>query len=195
MDDSTAATTPHGIMMQHERGDEHVASLVGQAQGGSLEAFEQLYRRFHRQVYGISLRMAGVQDLAEEMVQETFLRAWHGLSRFRAESGFGTWLYRLAANTACQLLRSRGRILESCVASEDLDALSTRAANESGAESRLMLDEALASLPFGARQVILLRDVEGFSYSEISEMTGLALGTVKAQVHRGRRLLMVRMQP
>jgi RNA polymerase sigma-70 factor, ECF subfamily len=171
-----------------------VEALVASSQAGDLDAFEGLYERFRGTVHGLCLRMAGTRDLAEEMTQETFLRVWNNLGAFRGESSFGTWLHRLTANTACQMLRSRARILEDALAQDALEAVSNRQPPTRGVESRLLLQEAVTSLPKGAREVVVLRDIEGFSYAEISELTGLALGTIKAQIHRGRRLLLERMQ-
>jgi RNA polymerase sigma-70 factor (ECF subfamily) len=130
---------------------------------------------------------------AEELTQDVFVRAWERLGSFRGESQFSTWLHRLAVNVVLQAGRSRGRreSREELVA-EPEDYL--RRVGREMPGTRVDLERAIASLPEGARTVVVLRDVEGFKYEEIARMQGVALGTVKAQIHRARKMMRERLE-
>ncbi|MFQ5679031.1 MAG: RNA polymerase sigma factor [Gemmatimonadota bacterium] len=157
------------------------------AQRGDEAAFDALYREHVGRVYATCLRLSADRRRAEELTQDVFVRCWEKLSTFRGESRFSTWLYRLAANLALDERRARGREgrLAQAAAEERLSARS----QEPPYGERLDLERAVAALPRGARIVVVLHDIEGYRYEEIAEMTGVALGTVKSQIHRGRRLL------
>jgi RNA polymerase sigma-70 factor, ECF subfamily len=161
--------------------------LVRRAQSGDAAAFEALYRENVKRVYALSCRMTGSADLAEELTQEVFVRAWRKLGSFRGESAFASWLYPLTVNVVYSEGRARRRRESRVQVSEDLAALagSTRA---HGPE-RLDLEKAMAGLPEGAREVFVLHDAYGYKHQEIASMTGIATGTSKAQLHRARRLL------
>ena len=164
-----------------------VESLVRQAQGGDPVAFEALYRRTVDRTYALCLRMAGDADEATELVQDVFVRAWERLGSFRGDSLFTTWLHRLAVNVVLQHRRSRGRRGARETTTDDLERFG-RAARQAMPGTRVDLERAIAGLPEKARTVLVLRDVEGYTYDEIAVMTGVSLGTVKAQIHRARGL-------
>jgi RNA polymerase sigma-70 factor (ECF subfamily) len=159
--------------------------LVSRARGGDVEAFEALYRAHVGRIHAVCLRMTGNRATAEDLVQEAFVRAWRKLSSLRTESTFSSWLLRLTVNLVVSHLRSRlPRELE--------DAFDERA--EPGGRfpnpaARVDLEEALRSLPAGARLVVVLHDLEGYRHEEIARLMGTAVGTSKAQLHRARRLL------
>lgn len=161
--------------------------LVARAAAGDTGAFEQLYRRHVRRVFGVVWRLVGGNEArAEELTQEAFVRAWQAIPQFRFESAFGTWLHRLAVNTALMHLRARsgGEDRET-----DDTALEHHAA--SGARDGLGLDleRAVSRLPPRARAVLVLHDVEGWKHHEIASELGMAVGSSKAQLHRARGLL------
>ena len=163
-------------------------ALVERAQRGDGEAFEALYRRLVGRIYGLCLRMARNAQKAEELTQDVFVRAWERLGSFRGESQFTTWLHRLAVNVVLQEGRTKGRR----EAREELvgdpgDYLGR--VREEFPGTRIDLERAIARLPDGARKVLVLRDVYGYKYDEIASMQGVALGTVKAQIHRARKML------
>jgi RNA polymerase sigma-70 factor (ECF subfamily) len=162
--------------------------LVRRAQDGDVAAFEQLYREHVGRVFALCLRLAGDASLAEELAQEAFVRAWQKLGSFRGESAFSSWLYTLTVNTALSERRSRRRRTSRVVATDDLSAFD-QPGRPPGPEQGFDLERALAALPPGARAVLVLHDVEGYKHHEIAEMTGIAAGTSKAQLHRARRLL------
>jgi RNA polymerase sigma factor (sigma-70 family) len=164
-------------------------SRVARAQAGDTEAFESLYREYVGRVHGLCRRMAGGDPMrAEDLTQEAFVRAWERLETFREGSAFGPWLMRVAVNVVISDRRSwrRHRSKEDGV--EDLEAFeSSRPPAPEGAA--VDLEKAVATLPDRARQLFVLHDVEGYRHEEIAQMTGLAVGTSKSQLHRARMLL------
>ena len=167
---------------------ESVEDLVRLAQEGDDRAFEEVYRRTVERIYAVCLRMCGDAEEASELVQDVFVRAWERLRSFRGDALFTTWLHRLAVNHVLQERRSRGRRASREVAAPDLERFG-RAAVRAMPGTRIDLERAIAALPPKARRVLVLRDVEGYKYDEIAEMTGVSLGTVKAQIHRARGLV------
>lgn len=162
--------------------------LVRRAQAGEVTAFEALYRAHVGRIHALCLRMTGDRVSAEDLTQEAFIRAWQRLDSFRGDSAFYSWLYRLAVNVVLGDFRVKKRLAERVTSSEDVSDLPL-AAPERPAGLRMDLDQAIAALPPGAREIFVLHDVEGYKHEEIAEMTGLATGTSKAHLHRARRLL------
>jgi len=167
---------------------EPIEELVLRAQDGDVRAFEAVYRRTSDRVYAVCLRMSGDSERATELVQDVFVRVWEKLPSFRGDSQFTTWLHRLTVNLILQERRSRGRREAREIGSSDLERFG-RAARRSMPGTKVDLERAIASLPDKARRVLVLRDVEGYKYDEIAHMTGVTLGTVKAQIHRARGLV------
>lgn len=167
--------------------------LVKLSQKGDARAFEALYRRLVGRIYALCLRMSGDVQRAEELTQDVFVRAWERMESFRGDSKFTTWLHRLAVNVVLQAGRAKGRRegRETLVANPE-DYLARVKQEMPG--TRLDLERAIASLPEGARTVLVLRDIQGFKYEEIAEMQGVALGTVKAQIHRARKMMRERLE-
>jgi RNA polymerase sigma-70 factor, ECF subfamily len=167
------------------------AELVRRAQAGDRVAFEQLYRDNIGRVYALCFRMAGTADLAEELAQDVFVRAWQKLGSFRGESAFSSWLHPLTVNVALSERRSRRRRVARVTTTDDLTEFERPGppTRSDGPEAGFDLERALATLPPGARAVFVLHDVEGYKHGEIAERTGVATGTSKAQLHRARKLL------
>ena len=164
--------------------------LVQRAQDGDLEAFRELYRENAGRVYAVCLRMAADAGRAEELTQEVFVRAWKKLGHFRGESAVASWLHRVAVNVVLESWRSEQRREARVQSAGDLSQLAGIPAPRLAPEERIDLERAIASLPPGARMVYVLHDVEGYRHREIAKLTGSAVGTSKAQLHRARRLLM-----
>jgi len=168
-------------------------ALVAQAASGDAKAFEQLYRRHVGRVYGLCVRLVnGDQAKAEQYAQDAFVRAWENLGGFRGGSKFSTWLHRLTVN----VVLGEHRLLKRWVSFEDqpedesgtvLEELTSHPQAQTA--DRMDLERALARLPKGARAVLILHDVEGYRHDEIAELTGIAVGTSKAQLHRARKLM------
>ena len=164
------------------------------AAAGDTRAFEQLYRRHVGKVHGVIVRLVGGHGArAEDLTQETFVRVWRALPEFRFESALSTWLHRMAVNTALMELRSRraGPRWEEEVDGDDMVMLDPR---EQGPALRMDLERAIGTLPPRARAVLVLHDVEGWKHEEISASLGMAVGSSKAQLHRARQLLRVRLE-
>ena len=160
---------------------------IQRAQAGDATAFRALYDTHVGRVYALCLRLAGDRQQAEEHVQDVFVRAWERLGSFRGESAFSTWLHRLAVNEVLQARRAAGRRSARVELADDGGA--SREAGQRPAPPASDLGQAIARLPEGARTVFVLHDVEGYQHDEIAQMTGIAVGTSKAQLFRARRLL------
>jgi RNA polymerase sigma-70 factor, ECF subfamily len=175
-----------GLATQTDTTDEQF--LIEKAQGGDMRAFEQLYRRNASRVYALCLRMCGEPGYAEEMTQEAFIRAWQRLASFRGDARLSTWLHRVTVNVVLSDRRSRARRMDQVT--DPLETQEMRLASRPDAPGLSVdLEEAIARLPEGAREVFILHDIEGYKHKEIGEMTGIATGTSKAHLHRARRLL------
>lgn len=169
-------------------------ALARRAGAGDVGAFEALYRRHHRRIFGTLWRLAGGQEArAEDWLQDAFVKAWQALPSFRFESAFGTWLHRLAVNTALMSMRSRRQGESMEVGDEWLETQGV--ADSAGHRTALGMDleRAVASLPPRARAVLVLFDIEGWSHEEIAAELGMAVGSSKAQLHRARGLLRERL--
>lgn len=158
------------------------------ARKGDRAAFERLYRRYVGRVYAICWRMCGNQAMAEELTQETFVRAWQRLDQYEPGSLFGAWVSRVAVNVVLAEARARKRRLTREATILEFPGTETTSSAAHAGHS-IDLERAISQLPPGARRVFVLHDVEGFRHEEISGMLGMAVGSSKAQLHRARNTL------
>ena len=165
--------------------DVEPTAVIAAAAQGDLAAFEALYRRFAPRLYGLCLRLTGQREAAEDCVQESFVAAWRGLGRFEKRSRFATWLQRIAIRTV--IARRRG-LRNANEVGEPATGLPDRA-DPDGGSPPLDLERAIAALPEGARDVLVLVGIYGYSHAEAANVLGVAEGTCKAQLHRARGLL------
>jgi len=164
--------------------DDPDGPLVRRAQKGDRWAFEQLVDRHQHRLFTLAARLLGSPDEAADVVQEAFIRAWLGLSSFRHGARFSTWLYRICLNAVHDQRTKRPTAPLDAVA-EPVDPRDQFVAHElSGA-----LQQALGALEDEYRSAVVLYDVLGCSYVEIAELTGVAEGTVKSRIFRGRKRL------
>lgn len=169
--------------------------LVRAAAKGDQEAFAQLVRQYEDQVYHLALRMCSDPEDARDVAQEAFLSAWRGLPSFRREAEFATWLHRLTANAAIDHLRRTKRQRGNVSLDDEqlrLDAVDDGPGPQRTAEGRELRDavaDGLRKLPDEHRAVLVLREMRGLSYQEISETLSLDLGTVKSRISRARAAL------
>ena len=171
------------------KGSESSAALVGRAQNGDVDAFELIYNEHSGRVYALCLRlMGGEQTAATELMQDVFVRAWKNLGKFRGESAFSSWLHRLAVNAMLENARSDKRRVARVLPMEDTSQIGAFSPGDLP-DLRIDLERAIARLPAGARTAFVLHDIEGYQHKEIAEQLGVAVGTVKAQVHRAHKLL------
>ncbi len=164
--------------------------LLAACRRGDASAFEEVVRRTYRQVYTQAVRLVGDRQEAEDVAQDAYLRVYRGLSGFRGDAQFETWLYRIVANAAMSHLRRRGRFGDLLVENDDQPHEPVSPAQvEEEAVDRDVLSRALSSLPPSMRSVVVLKDVYGLSCQEIGEEIGVSEGAVKVRLHRARRRL------
>ncbi|MEJ8569491.1 RNA polymerase sigma factor [Elongatibacter sediminis] len=185
-----AATAASWMVNDRNHDEDDDRPLVLLARGGDVAAFEKLYRRHRDRIYALVWRLCGGDHgVAEDLMQEAFVRAWTKLELFRGESRFGTWLHRLSANVALSDRRSRVRRSRWESPMDDAAERGAVGARDVGAGVGRDLERAIAGLPERARAVLVLHDIEGYKHAEISRMTGMAVGSSKAQLHRARKLV------
>ena len=169
--------------------------LIARLQKRAEAAFEELIRQYEKKVYTLCFRMCGNSEDAEEAAQDAFLALWRGIDRFRQESSLSTWIYRLATNACIDTLRRRKKQSGSVSLDDEelfVDAVDTSPQPQETVEYReaqKLLQEGLSALPEEYRKVLILREIEGLSYTEIAESASIELGTVKSRISRGRSLL------
>lgn len=177
---------------QSEERDE-LAELVEAARQGSRPDFDELVRRTYVDTYTLAVRLTGNEEDASDVVQEAYLRAWKGLSRFRGDSRFTTWMYRITANAAYTHVQKRKR--QRTTALDDVaEPVEVRVEMDpqivtdstAGLEE---LAEAVDSLSPALRQIVILKDVYGLSHETIAQELDISVTAAKVRLHRGRKRL------
>jgi len=161
--------------------------LVRAAQAGDTRAFEQIYREHVGRIYALCLRMVGDAQHAQVLTQDAFVRAWEKLGTYRGEGNFGGWLHRLTANLVIEDRRQAARSAAWFTSMENVGEQAGAPARS--VEDAVSLERAIATLPPGARAAFVLHDIEGYRHREIAQLIGVAVPTVRAQLHRARSLL------
>ena len=161
---------------------------------GDTDRFEELVHAHEKEIYNLCLRMLCDEQDALDAAQEAFFKAFRSLDSFRGESRFSTWLYRLAGNVCLDMLRKRPDTPMLSMDDDDAplylaDGSPTPQELVERSEIRRAVDKAMDTLPPEFRQAVVLRDVNGLSYEEIAQITGLGTGTVKSRIFRARRKL------
>jgi RNA polymerase sigma-70 factor (ECF subfamily) len=171
--------------------DRSEADLLAKARGGNLFAFEEIVKRYQRRVYATAVRIVRRHELADEVAQEAFLRAWQALDRFDLARPFGPWICRIAANLAVNHVRSPAAREQPLPEPEPEPAAAAPTPLERvlEGEARAVLDRALEQLPAEQRAVFVLRVFEDLSYREIAETLDIHLGTVMSRLSRARERL------
>lgn len=183
------------------------AVLVQQVQAGHQKAFDLLVAKYQRRIYRLVLRFVRDPALAEDVAQETFLRAYRAIGQFRGESQFYTWLYRIAVNTAKKAISDDIRdptVSEGNASGNGEETFSPTEllTNHETPESILVSKEivqtvnaAMESLPDDLRMAITLREIEGLSYEDIAEAMQCPIGTVRSRIFRAREAIAERLRP
>jgi len=167
--------------------------LVAQAAAGSAEAFNELVRRHRARIFQLALVMTSGDSESEDLVQETFVRAYRTIAKFRGDSAFGTWIHRIAVNVIKSYLQRRGvrrtdaRTTARSGGDSRAEAVRSSEDLETDVVRRIVINRALAALPDDLRLLITLRDIQGLEYQEIARITGLKMGSVASGVFRARR--------
>jgi len=162
--------------------------LVQQAQRGDPRAFTEVVRHYEPRLRALAYRMIEDRDLTDDVLQEAFVRAFKSLDRFRGDSSFGTWLYRITYNACIDELRRRRRVIPLMTENEPEPA-DHRAGPEDTAVERGDLAAAMASLPAEMRAAVMLVDAEGFDYAAASRVLGIPPGTIGSRLNRARAIL------
>lgn len=176
------------------------AELVRRSQQGDRGSFDELVRRHYALGYNSAFRMLGDRDLAADATQAAFVRAYRALARFRQDATFATWLYRIVTNVCLDRMRQRDKQAQSLTLAsddggntlEELDIPDTRGGPSENAEQRerqALVHEALQRLAPEHRAVLVMYDLDGSSYEEISAALRVPLGTVKSRLNRARHAL------
>jgi RNA polymerase sigma-70 factor, ECF subfamily len=158
--------------------------LVRAAQAGDLDAFEMLVRRYQPSVYRIALRLLGSDADADDVAQDTFLRAWRSLPQFRGDSTFATWLYRIVTRRSLDTLARRRPInaLE-----DDVPAPTSDPVMQVEQRERLQaITRQIQRLPAEQRAALVLREFEGLSYEQVADVLETSVGAIKSRIHRAR---------
>jgi RNA polymerase sigma-70 factor, ECF subfamily len=176
--------------------------LVRQAQAGDTEAFDQLVGRFRTRVFGMIYNMVHNEQDAWDLAQDSFLKAWKSISRFRGQSSFYTWMYRIVMNVTIDWLRKKqvkgaGAEFDDTIQLKEIDPASQTVPpagalpheGMQGREIRDRIDAAIAQLSPEHRAVILMKEIEDMQYREIAESLGCSIGTVMSRLFYARKKL------
>lgn len=174
--------------------------LLERSKSGDIEAFERLIENYQKKVFNIALRMVGNYDDASDLAQEVFIRVYRSIKNFKEQSSFSTWIYRITTNVCLDELRKRKnknvvsldediKFDDSGIKRQVEDDKPIPEAIVERDEVRKVVSDAINSLSDEHRTAIILRDIQGFSYDEISKITNCPEGTVKSRINRARQAL------
>jgi RNA polymerase sigma-70 factor (ECF subfamily) len=170
-----------------------IQRLVEAAGEGDRSAFGELAAHFQHEVYTLAVRLVSDRTLAADVAQEALVRAWRGLSCFRGDAAFSTWLHRITVNTAWSQLnrvkRHRSQPLEEASGAPDLRPENDPQLAGEAALVRDRIGQALRQLPAAQRSVIVLKDIYGWSHKEIAEQLSITVTASKVRLHRGHQRL------
>lgn len=180
--------------------------LVERVRDGDKQAFDMLVAKYQRRLMRLLSRIVHDQAEAEDVVQETFIKAYRALRHFRGESAFYTWLYRIGINTAKNFLATQGRRTptsteidaeqaETFADSEHLRDINTPESMLASKQIAQTVNAAMDALPLDLRTAIALREIEGLSYEEISAIMACPIGTVRSRIFRAREVIANRLRP
>jgi len=174
--------------VRDHRLDPDVNELVNRSREGDQAAFGELARLHQHEVYTLAVRLTGDRTLAADVTQEALIRAWRAIGRFRGDSSFSTWLYRITANVAWTLkgraARQRTYQLDAMIFQPQADDRTNPEVAGERTELRARLGAALAELARSQRTVVILKDVYGWSHKEISEALSISVTASKVRLHR-----------
>lgn len=169
--------------------------LVQRTMEGDEEAFGVLVKKYRTKVFNLAYSLTRDRDAADDLAQESFIKAYFALPRFKLKSGFGTWLYRIAMNTVKDYLRKKSKIREVAFGKEiehlviQEDEMERKEKKQQEEQNRRLVHEAIQSLPEKYQLILSLRDIQGFSYGEIADILNISPGTVDSRLHRARKSL------
>ncbi len=175
--------------------------LLGRAIKGDVESFEKLIERYQSKAYNIALRMLGNEEDAKDVIQDSFIKIYRSLRKFRGDSSFYTWIYRIVTNTCYDFLKKKNKWDNNTMSLtnyqntltgeiEDIkDELHRPDIILDNKENSAQIIDCLHKLSYDHKTVIILRDIQGFSYDEIAQILNCSEGTVKSRINRARSKL------
>jgi RNA polymerase sigma-70 factor (ECF subfamily) len=169
--------------------------LVRRTIEGDEEAFGVLVKKYKTKVFNLAYSLTRDRDAADDLAQESFIKAYFALPRFKLKSEFGTWLYRIAINTVKDYLRKKGRIKKITFAKEiehlviQEDEMERKEKKQREEQNRRLVHQTIKTLPEKYQLILSLRDIQGFSYGEIADILNISPGTVDSRLHRARKNL------
>jgi RNA polymerase sigma-70 factor (ECF subfamily) len=166
------------------------SELVQKASKGDCQTFKQLFDKYVNRIYAFCLRIAADHQVAEELTQDVFVKAWEKLHTFRGDSQFSTWLHSIAVNEFLMFKRTQKRYFQKFVQTDNIhiyDSVSEK--NEYHFNTNIDIENAISTLPEQARIVFILHDIHGYQHKEIAGIINIETGTSKAHLHRARKLL------
>ncbi len=180
--------------------------LVERVQAGERQAFDLLVSKYQRRLMRLVSRIVHDSAEAEDVVQETFIKAFRALRHFRGDSAFYTWLYRIGINTAKNFLVTRSRrtptstdtdaeAAEAFEGSDQLRDINTPESMLASKQIAATVNAAMDALPLDLRTAIVLREIEGLSYEEISDIMACPIGTVRSRIFRARETIAEKLRP
>jgi len=177
--------------------------IIARILAGETDAFNHLVRRWERPIYALSLRMLGHDEDARDVCQETFLAAFRNLRKFRGDSKFSSWLYRIALNACHSRLRKQGVATEHSIDHQDDDGYRYDIADPAAEhlvdrlhrdERASMVRKALQALPVEMRQVIIMKEYEELTFAEIAEILQVPISTIKSRLYTGLQQMRIRLE-
>lgn len=188
-DSAPAETTPaSGKRLKNANGASDL-ELAQAAARGDMGSFEQIYQRHHRRVYSICLRMLQSPSEAEDLTQDVFIQLYRKIGSFRGDSAFTTWLHRMTVNQVLMHFRKRTVKFEKTTEEGETPVqivAGTQNPFKMPIVDKIALDNAIAQLPTGYKNVFVLHDIEGFEHEEVAKILGCSVGTSKSQLHKAR---------
>lgn len=163
--------------------------LAKVASQGNMAAFEEIYKRHHRRVYSVCLRMLQNTSEAEDLTQDVFIQLYRKIGSFRGDSAFTTWLHRMTVNQVLMHFRKRTVKYEKTTEEGETPVQIVSGTSDPGRMrivDKIALDNAIEQLPKGYKSVFVLHDVEGFEHEEVARILGCSVGTSKSQLHKAR---------
>lgn len=175
-------------------------AIVQKVKEGNVGAFDQLVRKYREQIFGVIYNLTSNRADASDLTQDTFIKAFQAIGRFKGKSSFFTWLYRIAINTSMTFLKKQGRrryinvetLTEEASSAEIVEKLVAKNRSEKGAlvhELQEKLNESLQKLSPKHRTVVILHEIQGLEHSEIAEITKTSVGTVRSRLHYAKQQL------
>ncbi len=186
-----------GLIMAHKKGNlaeeanlqdiSLLEDLINRSRGGDVKAMEAIYERFNRPLFSLIYRYTSNREVAEDLLQDVFLKIFSNLQTLRKTDTFVSWMYRIAVNTCFGYLRgSKNRVQRTVPLNDVKERISEDAAKSSDKLMKKSLDDAIHSLPTRMKTIFLLHDVQGFKHEEIALMLGCSVGTSKSQLFKAR---------